>query len=150
MPFMDLLFKRVAVDLMGPITPASDKGDYNVLILVDYATRYPEAIRFENIDNETVAKMLLDLYSRYETPEEVFSNLGTQFVSDCMQEVSKTEKFNGTLKKMLRHMCIEQPNQYYRFINLLLFAYIEVAQASKLLPIIRLSSFYMVVLCGNL
>ena len=41
-----------------------------------------------------------------------------------------TEKFNGTLKKMLRRLCIEQPRQWYRFINPLLFAYKEVPQVS--------------------
>ena len=41
-----------------------------------------------------------------------------------------TEKFNGTLKKMLRRLCIEQPKQWYRFINTILFAYREVPQAS--------------------
>ena len=44
-----------------------------------------------------------------------------------------TEKFNGTLKKMLKRLCIEQPKQWYRFINplnQLLFAYREVPQAS--------------------
>ena len=44
MPLMDLPFKRVAVDLIGPITPASDKGHRYVLTLVDYETRFPEAV----------------------------------------------------------------------------------------------------------
>ena len=61
MPLMDLPFKRVAVDLIDPITPASDKGDRYVLTLVDYATRYPEAVPLKNIDTETVAEALLDL-----------------------------------------------------------------------------------------
>ena len=148
MPLMDLPFKRMAVNLIGPITPESDKGHRYVLTLVDYATRYPEAVPLKNIDIETVAEALLDLYSRVGIPEEVLSNLGTQFVSNGMQEVSRllsirrlttapyhpicnglTEKLNGTLKKMLRRLCIEQPKQRYRFVNPLLFAYREVAQA---------------------
>ena len=55
MPLMDLLFKRVAIDLIGPITPASDKGYRCVLTLVDFATRYPEAVPLKSIDTETVA-----------------------------------------------------------------------------------------------
>ena len=136
------------VDLIGPIMPASDKGHQYVLTLVDYATRYPEAVPLKNIDTETVAEARLDLYSRVGIPEEVLSDLGTQFVSECMQEVSRllsirrltttpyhpicnglTEKFNGTLKKMLRRLCVEQPKQWYRFINPLLFAYRQVPQA---------------------
>ena len=38
------------------------------------------------------------------------------------------ERFNGTLKKMLRRLCSEQPRQWHRFINPLLFAYREAPQ----------------------
>ena len=149
MPLMDLPFKRVAVDLIDPITPASDKGHRYVLTLVDYATRYPEAGPLKSIDTETMVEALLDLYSRVGIPEKVLSDLGTQFVSEYMQKVSRllsirrltttpyypisnglTEKFNSTLKKMLRRLCIEQLKQWYRFINPLLFANREVSQAS--------------------
>ena len=70
-PLMDLPFKRVAVDLIGLITPESDKGLRYVFTLVDYATRYPEAVPLKNIDTETVAEALLDLYSQVGIPEEV-------------------------------------------------------------------------------
>ena len=38
MPLIDLPFKRVAIGLVGPITPASNKGHRYILTLVDYAT----------------------------------------------------------------------------------------------------------------
>ena len=63
-PLIDLPFKRVAIDLVGPITPASEKGHRYILTLVDYATRYPEAVPIKNINTETVAEALLDIYSR--------------------------------------------------------------------------------------
>ena len=149
MPLIDLPFKRVAIDLVGPITPASDKGHRYILTLVDYATRYPEAVPLKNIDTESVAEALLDVYSRVGVPEEVLSDLGTQFVSECMKEVTRllsikrltttpyhpicnglVEKFNGTLKRMLRRLCSDQPRQWHRFINPLLFAYREAPQES--------------------
>ena len=40
------------------------------------------------------------------------------------------EKFNGTLKNMLRKMCAEKPKDWDRYINPLLFAYREVRQES--------------------
>ena len=40
------------------------------------------------------------------------------------------EKFNGTLKKMLKVLCKEKPKQWYRYINTLLLAYSEVPQDS--------------------
>ena len=80
MPLIDTPFKRVAVDLVGPITPASKREHRYILILVDYATRCPEAMPLKNIDTETVAEALLDMYSRLGIPEEVLSDQGTQFV----------------------------------------------------------------------
>ena len=56
---------------------------------MDYATRYPAAVPLKSIDTATVAEALLDLYSRIGIPVEVLSDLGTQFVSECMQEVSR-------------------------------------------------------------
>ena len=41
-----------------------------------------------------------------------------------------TEKSNGTIKSMLKRLCREQPRQWHRYINLLLFAYHEVPQES--------------------
>ena len=40
------------------------------------------------------------------------------------------EKFNGTLRAMLKKLCSEQPRQWSRYINALLFAYREVPQES--------------------
>ena len=130
MPLIDQPFKRVAIDLVGPIAPASDKGHRYILTLMEYATRYPEVVPLKNIDTETVAEALLDMYSRVEVPEEVLSDLGTQFTWDCMKEVSRllsirrlttspyypafnglVKKFNGTLKQMLRRLCHDQPRQ---------------------------------------
>ena len=134
---------------MEPITPASEKGHRYILTLVDYATRYPEVVPIKNIDTEAAAEALLDmqLYCRVGVPEEVLSDFGTQFLSKCKDEVSRllsikrltttpyhpicnglVEKFNGTLKKMLQRLCSEQPKQWHRFINPLVFAYREAPQ----------------------
>ena len=68
MPMIDVPFKRVAVDIVGPIAPASERGHRYILTLVDYATRYPEAIPVRNIDTATIAESLLEIYSRLGFP----------------------------------------------------------------------------------
>ena len=89
MPLIDQPFKRVAIDLVEPIAPASEKWHRYILTFVEYATRYPEAVPLKNIDTETVAEALLDMCSRVGVPEEVLSDFGSQFTSDCMKEVSR-------------------------------------------------------------
>jgi len=43
LPLIEMPFKHVAVDLVGPTAPASDRGNRYILCMVDYATRYPDA-----------------------------------------------------------------------------------------------------------
>ena len=149
MPLIDTPFKRVAVDIVRPIAPPSEAGHRYILTLVDYATRYPEAVPLKKITTEAVAEALLDIYSRVGIPEEVLTDQGTQFMSECMQEVSRllsikgltstpyhpicnglVERWNGTLKSMLKRLCQDQPKQWHRLINPVLFAYREVPQES--------------------
>ncbi len=48
MPLIDTPFKRIAVDLVGPIHvhPITDRGNRFILVIVDYATRYPKLLLF--------------------------------------------------------------------------------------------------------
>nr|KAG5688410.1 hypothetical protein BaRGS_001192 [Batillaria attramentaria]KAG5698105.1 hypothetical protein BaRGS_031795 [Batillaria attramentaria] len=149
MPLIDEPFRRVAVDLVGPIVPASDRGYRYILVMVDYATRYPEATPLKNIETETVAEALWNMWTRLGIPAEVLSDRGTQFVSAMMKEVQRllsvqgistapyhaqcnglVERFNATLKGMLKKCCQEKPKNWDRFIPAVLFAYREVPQES--------------------
>ena len=148
-PLIDEPFRRVAMDLVGPIEPATSRGNRFILTVVDYATRYPEAVALRRIDTQTVAEALVDIYSRVGIPREVLTDRGSQFTSELMREVSRllsirqmtttpyhpacnglVERFNGTLKSMLRKMCEEQPKDWDRYLNPLLFAYREAVQES--------------------
>ena len=149
MPLIDRPFKRVAVDLIGPIAPITDRGNRYILTMVDYATRYPEATALKSIEAETVAEALVTMFTRVGVPEEILSDQGSQFLSGIMKEVSRmlsigqlhttvyhpmcnglVERFNGTLKAMLRRMCAERPKDWDRYLPALLFAYREVPQES--------------------
>jgi hypothetical protein len=149
MPIIDTPFKRIAIDLIGPIYPLSDRKHRYILSVIDYATRYPEAIPLKGIDTITVAEALFEVYSRVGIPEEVLSDLGTQFTSDLMKEISRllsikqltttpyhpicnglVERFNGTLKQILKKLCAERPKDWDRYLPAVLFAYREAKQES--------------------
>ena len=149
MPLIDTPFKRIAMDLVGPIYPPSDRGHRYIVTIVDYATRYPEAAALKNIDTESVAEAVISVYTRVGVPSEVLTDMGVQFTSDLMREISRllsikqltctpyhpitnglTEKFNGTLKLMLKRMCAERPRDWDRYLDALLFCYREAPQES--------------------
>ena len=149
MPLIETPFERVAVDLVGPIQPVSDSKNRYILTLMDYATRYPEAVPLPGIEAERVAEALFNMFTRLGFPSEILTDLGSQFTSEVMKEVSRllsmrmlnttayhpmcnglVEKFNGTLKNMLKKVCAENPRDWDRYIPALLFAYREAPQES--------------------
>jgi len=77
MPLIEIPFKRVALGFVGPIAPVTDHGNRYILTMVDYATRYPEAIALKSIKPETVAEALVTMYSTVGIPEEVLSDQGS-------------------------------------------------------------------------
>ena len=148
-PLIDTCFRRIAVDLVGPLQPVTERGNRYILTIVDLATRYPEAVALPSIEAERVAEALMEVFSRLGVPNEILSDNGTQFVSGVMKEVSRLlgvkqfhtspyhpmangvcERFNGTLKQMLRRMCQERPRDWDRYLPALLFAYREVPHES--------------------
>ncbi|XP_049267363.1 uncharacterized protein LOC125756539 [Rhipicephalus sanguineus] len=148
-PIIDTPFKRVAIDIVGPLSPMSESGNKYVLTMVDMATRYPDAVALPSIETERVAEALLEMFSRVGVPREIISDRGTSFLSRLMKELSRllsftqlpttpyhpmanglVERFNGTLKQMIRRMCQESPKKWDRYLAPLLFAYREVPQSS--------------------
>ena len=149
MPIIDTPFERVAVDLVGPLIPASDRNHKYVLTLIDYATRYVEAKPLKTCGTEEVAEALWEIWTRLGVPKEVQTDQGTQFTSEMMNEVNRllnitgvrvspwhpqanglVEKANGTLKSMIKKLCQEQPKEWDRLLPAVLFAYREVPQES--------------------
>lgn len=96
-PLIEKPFIGVAIDLVGPTSQPSEEGHRYISTLVDFATRYPEAVTLKNIDTETVAEALVNMFSRLGVPEEILSDLGTQFVSDCMREVTRLLSIKQTI-----------------------------------------------------
>ncbi|XP_040288719.1 uncharacterized protein LOC121001621, partial [Bufo bufo] len=148
MPIIEEPFTRVAVDIIGPLAQPSRSGKRYILTIVDYATRYPEAVALSNIQAETVAEALVKVFSRVGFPKEVLSDQGTQFTAEVTQQIWKTcgvksltsspyhpqtnglcERFNGTLKQMLKSFTGAYKD-WERFLPHLLFAYREVPQES--------------------
>ena len=61
MPLIDEPFRRVPVDIIGPVSPVTKNGNRYILILVVYATRYLEAIALPSIETKRVTEALLDI-----------------------------------------------------------------------------------------
>ena len=127
---------------LGQFFPPTERGNKYIPAMIAYATRYPEAVPLKDIQDEMVAEALVNMFTRVGVPKEVLSDQGSQFFSVVVKEMCRLlsfkqlvtmpyhpifdgliEKFNGTLKNMLRHMCAEKPKDWDRYIGPLSFAY---------------------------
>ncbi|GFS16807.1 superoxide dismutase [Cu-Zn] [Elysia marginata] len=86
--------------IVGPINPPSEAWHRFILTLIDYATRYAEAVSLRKIDTETVAEALVDIYSRLGVPEDVLSDQGTQFMSDLTPMQEDIQQLQKTVESM--------------------------------------------------
>ena len=86
LPMMREPFECIAMDIVGPL-PRSRKGNQYILIICDYATRYPEAMPLRSIDAGTVAEQLIQLFARVGIPREILSDQGTNFMSQLLKEL---------------------------------------------------------------
>ena len=89
LPLIYTPFKRAAVDIVGPIEPRSNNRSRYILTMMDYTTRYPEAIALPSIETERVAEALVEIFSRVGVPNEMLMDCGSQFTSEIMKEVAR-------------------------------------------------------------
>ena len=114
-----------------------------------YATRYPEAVPMKSVDAASVAEELLKIFSRVGVPQEILTDQGTNFTSQLLVELYNmlhvqpirttpfhpqtdglVERFNQTLKLMLKKTLVKEGKDWDKLLPYLLFAYREVPQAS--------------------
>ena len=148
LPIISEPFSRMAMDIVGPL-PRSRSGNRYVLVMCDYATRYLEAIPLKSIDAEHIAEKMIEVFARVGVPREILTDQGSNFVSQLLAELYRllqvkpirtspyhpqtdglVERFNKTLKAMLRKTASEDGKDWDRMIPYLLFAYREVPQSS--------------------
>ncbi|KAG6930496.1 hypothetical protein G0U57_003644, partial [Chelydra serpentina] len=149
LPIREEPFQKVAMNRVGPLSRATRSGKKYILVVVDFATRYPEAVPLSSIEADTVADALLTIFSRVGFPKEVLTDQGSNFMSALLrclwekcgvrhswasayhpQSNGLVERFNGTLKMMLKTFMNQHPQDWDKYLPHLLFAYREVPQES--------------------
>ena len=145
LPLVDEPFKRVAIDIIGPLPECKESGNRFILTILDFATHFPEAIPLKQHVAKDVAQALISVFTRFGFPCELLSDQGSDFMSELMQifnhdfhiEHLRTsawhpetngacERFNGTLKNMLRALSEKYSDAWDLALPWVLFAYREV------------------------
>jgi hypothetical protein len=145
-------FQKIAIDIVGPLSQTEKKNRF-ILTAVDICTRWPEAVPLKSVTAAEVQDALLSIFTRMGFPEVILSDNGTQFTSEIFCTVSKmlgikiihasayhamangaVERWNGTLKEMLKKVAIDKGDDWDVFIPAALFAYREVPNESTGYP----------------
>ena len=139
-PIIETLFERLAIDIVGPL-PKTSRGHRYLLVIVDYATRYPEALPLRAATAKAVTKELLLLFSRVGIAREILTGQGSCFMSRVLKELLSllqvrqlrtsvyhpqtdglVERFNKTLKQILRKVMDVDGKNWDQLLPHVLFA----------------------------
>ncbi|GBO01669.1 Retrovirus-related Pol polyprotein from transposon 297, partial [Araneus ventricosus] len=140
-PTTDFPFQKCAFDAVGPLV-TSTFGNKFIIVISDYFTRYAEAYPVPNIQSSTVARVLLDFISRHGIMETLYSDRGSNFLSEAMMEVYQrlgiskrhtlsfnpqgnglVERLNKTLIDTLSHLVSETQEDWCQHLPLALMAF---------------------------
>ena len=113
---------RIAMDVFGPLN-RTKAGNKYILVLMDYATKWPEAFALRNVTAETIVNCLIEVTARIRVPQELLTDNGSNFMSKVMKKYCSmigikqirtspyhpqrdcmVEYFNATLKRLLRKL----------------------------------------------
>ncbi|GFV96342.1 retrovirus-related Pol polyprotein from transposon 412 [Trichonephila clavipes] len=74
-------FERIAFDILGPLWRSSD-GNNNILVVMDYFTKWPEAYPIPEQEASTIAEVLVQHWiSRFGVPLQLHTDRGRNFDS---------------------------------------------------------------------
>ena len=129
------------MDIFGSLKRTKSGYKY-LLVIMDYATKWPEAFLLCNVTTESVVECLIELTARLGIPKEVLTDNGTNFVSRTMKKFcalagiqqirtllyhpqtdGMVERFNATMKHLLRKLTQKNTVDWNQCIPYLLWAY---------------------------
>ena len=134
-------FQVVGADLME--LPKTRRDNKYVLVIQDYLTKWPLAYPLSDQKTETIARILVDdVIPFFGVPEALLTDRGTNLLSHLMRDLCEllgitklnttayhpecdgmVERFNRTLKAMLRKHAARFGNQWDQYLSSVLWAY---------------------------
>ena len=130
----------VAIDILGPL-PLTQNGNEYIIVLGDYYSKWVDAWAVPDHTAQTVAdKIITGFFTKFGCPAQIHTDQGREFQSELFQLVCEkfgieqtspyrpnsdglVERFNRTLKQMLRIFSAENPKDWDDHLPYLLMAY---------------------------
>lgn len=94
LPIISTPFRCIAMDVVVPLEKSSSVYQY-ILVICDYATRFPEAFPLRSIKTPKIIGALVQLFSRLGVPDEIITDQATNFTSGTMKQLQKELSIKG-------------------------------------------------------
>ena len=135
-------FQRVGVDYVGPFVSSHHKNTH-IFVMVDHLTRYVEAVPVTAATGKNAMRALRShIFYRHSIPETIVEDQGREFLSSVYKdELSRlgvkctrtspyhpqtngmTERFNGTLKKIISKYVADDHKDWDEWVQAAVHAY---------------------------
>lgn len=86
LPVITTPWEKVALDIVGPL-PRTKRGHKYLLTIMDFATRFLEAIPLKKVDAETTCDALMEVFARFGVPQEILTDNGSNFTAKLTEEL---------------------------------------------------------------
>lgn len=86
MPKVRVPFSQITMDVVGPL-PKSSAGHQYLLIIIDYATRFPESVPIRSVTGPRVVEELMKWITQVGIPKEIATNQGSNFMSGIIHSL---------------------------------------------------------------
>jgi hypothetical protein len=133
--------EMVGIDIIGPL-PETHNGNRYIVVMVDYFTKWAEAVATATIDAATVANVIFDRWvCQWGAPGQLHSDQGSNFESNVVLELCKllqidktrttayhpegnglVERTNRTIKNLLKAM-VDDNRQWDRTLSKAIMVY---------------------------
>lgn len=139
---VNAVMQCVAIDIFGPL-PISENGNEYIIVLGEYFSKWVEAWAVPDHTAQTVAdKLVCEFITKYGCPQQIHTDQGREFQSHLFKILCEkfgikqtrtapyrpnsdglVERFNRTLKQMLRIFASDNPQNWDDYLPYVLMAY---------------------------
>ncbi|KAG1119462.1 hypothetical protein G6F61_009915 [Rhizopus arrhizus] len=136
------LFERFGLDYVGPL-PTSSSGNKYIIVAMEYYTKWPVARATKKADAASAVLFVYEeIICHYGPPKVLLTDGGKHFDNKFIDQLSSfvntkhhfaapyhpetnglVERFNGTLIKAIKKLCIEEPQKWDQHLQAVIYAY---------------------------
>ncbi|XP_076065010.1 uncharacterized protein LOC143039042 [Oratosquilla oratoria] len=82
-------WQHLSLDFLGPVNPSSRQGNCYILTILDYFSKYAQAVPLNSKDAYTAASALHKVFMKFGIPKAISSDIGKKFNNDFDAEMKK-------------------------------------------------------------